>query len=86
MSFECRTACGMCCIIPSIAQPIPNMPNGKPAFQPCVNLDTRTLECKIWETVSYPNLCRRFKAAEDTCGESAQEAKEILSHLERETS
>jgi len=37
--MKCRAGCGVCCIAPSISQPLPYMPDGKPAGQACANLD-----------------------------------------------
>ncbi len=82
----CRDGCGACCIAPSITQPFPGMPNGKPAGVPCANLEPATKRCRIWETADYPNVCRHFKPEAAICGNSAEEALRILEDLEKRTS
>ena len=37
--MQCRSGCGACCIAPSINEPLPGMPQGKPAGVRCVHLD-----------------------------------------------
>jgi hypothetical protein len=61
------------------------MPHGKAAGQRCVNLDPATHRCRIWNTAAYPEVCRRFLAAPDTCGETRDEALRLLDLLELET-
>ncbi len=75
----------MCCIAPSITQPLPNMPNGKLAGVACANLDLTSYQCVLWETVQYPDFCRGFLAEVDFCGSSQQEAFQILTLLEAST-
>ncbi|MBN0986022.1 MULTISPECIES: YkgJ family cysteine cluster protein [Amphritea] len=82
--MKCRSGCGACCIAPQISTPIPNMPNGKPAGVPCVNLD-KSFNCTIWNSTDYPSLCRAFQAAEEHCGDNRQEALITLIQMERET-
>ena len=84
--MDCRIGCGACCIAPSITSALPGMPGGKAAGEPCVNLDPDTHKCTIWGTPAYPEVCRRFQAAPDTCGTSRVEALELLTILERSTS
>ena len=62
------------------------MPQGKAAGERCVNLDTQTNLCRIWGTDIYPEVCRRFNAATDTCGDSREEALALLNRLELATS
>ncbi len=83
--MECRSNCGMCCIAPSIKQPLPNMPEGKKAGQMCANLDPESLSCRVWETHQYPFFCRDFLADKDFCGTNRQEAEQILTFLEEST-
>ena len=83
--MECRRGCGACCIAPSINHPLPNMPNGKPAGVPCVNLDLNTFTCKIWGTDIYPDTCKKFTAEYDICGDSREEALEIIATIEIQT-
>lgn len=83
--MECRPHCAACCIAPSIIAPLPNMPDGKPAGIPCANLDSVTLRCTIWQQENYPKLCARFQAEESVCGNSRDEALEIIRILEEDT-
>jgi len=61
------------------------MPGGKPAGVPCINLDMERYRCKIWGTDLYPELCRDFKPCESVCGESRQEAIQLIRVLELTT-
>ena len=83
--MECRKGCGACCIEPSIVQPIPGMPQGKPAGQPCVNLDRNDLSCRIWGTPAYPDCCQRFMPESEFCGNSRGEALQLLRFFELST-
>ena len=80
--MECRAQCGMCCIAPSINEPLPGMPDGKRAGEYCINLDPDSLACRIWGTADYPSLCRDFRPAPDTCGNSRDQAEELIRWLE----
>lgn len=80
-NMECRKACGACCIYPSISSAIPGMPNGKPAGVRCVQL-ADDLTCKIFNSPERPKVCAGFKAEKLFCGDTAQEAYEILALLE----
>ena len=80
--MDCRSGCGACCIAPSITSPIPGMPEGKPAGVACVNLDRDTWRCRIWGTDEYPSVCHRFKPCESTCGETREQALELINQLE----
>ena len=60
------------------------MPQGKPAGVRCVNLDEDNL-CRVWGTAEYPEVCRRFPAMADTCGNDAVEAVRLLARLEEHT-
>ena len=80
--MNCRPHCGACCIALSISAAIPGMPEGKPAGVPCVNLKADTLECSIWETDQYPQVCRAFVPGADVCGESRSEAIRLIGELE----
>ncbi len=83
--MECRAGCGACCIAPSIHSPLPGMPGGKAAGEPCVNLDPGTFLCRLWGTADYPDLCRRFAPAPEHCGATRSEAIHRLSVLESQT-
>ena len=67
--MECRAGCGACCIAPSISSPIPDMPQGKPAGVPCVQLDAH-MRCKIFGEVARPAVCGSLRASAQMCGEN----------------
>lgn len=83
--MECRPQCGACCIAPSIHTPMPNMPQGKAANEPCANLDLNNLACRIWESADYPAHCRGFVPCEDVCGKDRAEAMALIQSLEVDT-
>ncbi|MEC8428083.1 MAG: YkgJ family cysteine cluster protein [Pseudomonadota bacterium] len=83
--MECRANCGMCCIAPSITQSIPGMPQGKAAGVPCVNLEPDTYACRIWGADNYPDFCRGFLPDRDFCGDTREQAEQILIFLEGST-
>jgi len=80
--MKCHTRCGACCIAPEISSALPNMPNGKPAGEPCVNLD-EDLRCKVYD--DRPAVCRDFGPEPSYCGSSHNQALTLLSQLERDT-
>ncbi len=80
--MECREKCGACCIAISISSPIPGMPQGKPAGIPCIHL-TDNYQCLLFRSNERPQVCRGFKPEELFCGNSQEEAMEILSNLEQ---
>lgn len=79
--MECRSNCAACCIYISISSPMPGMPNGKPAGTPCIHL-TKDLKCGIFNSPDRPKVCGGFKADNDFCGNTRDEAIRILSQLE----
>lgn len=82
MTFiACRSGCGVCCIIPSISSSIPGMPNGKPAGQRCIHLNTN-LQCDIFLSPNRPKVCEGFKAEDIVCGDTPEEAERNLLWLE----
>lgn len=83
--MECRPGCGACCIAPSINSPLPGMPEGKPAGVICANLDPATYLCRLWGGADYPEVCRRFSAEPASCGDSAEQAMELIASMEMET-
>jgi hypothetical protein len=83
--MECRPGCGACCIAPSIASPLPGMPDGKPAGVACVNLDPASRLCRVWHTDRYPGVCRDFRAEPAVCGASREEALRLIGELEAAT-
>ena len=82
--MQCREGCGACCIAPSITSPIPGMPQGKPADTRCVNLSDDNL-CMLFGRPERPTLCASFVAQREFCGDSASEALQKLTLLERAT-
>ncbi len=83
-SFECRVGCGACCIVISIAGPLPGMPNGKPAGMRCIHLTQDNL-CTLFEMPQRPAVCSSLKPMKDMCGESNEEAYTLLSVMEIQT-
>ncbi len=79
--IECRVGCGACCIAISISSAIPGMPEGKAAGVRCVNL-TADNRCGIFGRADRPAVCEGFRAERMFCGDSNEEAMEILGSLE----
>lgn len=82
--MNCRAGCGACCIAPSIASPIPGMPQGKPAGVRCVQL-TEDNRCRLFGQPERPAVCVRLRPEVEMCGQSAEQALAWLSDLERAT-
>ncbi|MFC0142009.1 YkgJ family cysteine cluster protein [Erwinia mallotivora] len=82
--MECRSACGACCIAPSISTPLPGMPEGKPANTRCVQLDEQQ-RCKIFGSPLRPAVCAGLRPEPEMCRGSRQEALTWLLELERQT-
>lgn len=82
--MQCRAGCGACCIAPSISSPIPGMPEGKPAGVRCVQLDARNL-CRLFGSAERPEVCSRFAADVQVCGETREQALHLLGEWERLT-
>ncbi|WP_460750195.1 YkgJ family cysteine cluster protein [Marinomonas epiphytica] len=82
--MHCRKLCGACCIAPSITSAIPGMPNGKPAGIRCVQLldDAR---CAIFGDPRRPAVCHDFTPEEAICGDTFEQAVEIISSIENIT-
>jgi hypothetical protein len=76
--------CGACCIAPSIATAMPNMPNGKPAGIRCANLDDKGL-CTLYGKPERPAFCSGWKPTPEVCGESFAQALKNIATLEQET-
>lgn len=83
--LSCRLGCAACCIAPSISSPIPQMPHGKPAGVPCVQLDEAGL-CKIFGQASRPKVCGSLQPSVAMCGQNRQQAMAYLTELEQLTS
>lgn len=82
--MQCRSHCAACCIAPSISTPIPGMLQGKSAGVACVQLDEQ-LRCKLWGSAERPAVCGAFDAAREHCGDSREQALQILAQWERDT-
>lgn len=81
---SCREGCGACCIAPSISTPIPGMPQGKPAGQRCVQLSAANL-CQLFGKPERPAVCGLFQAAPDVCGDTDEQALQLLTWWEQAT-
>jgi hypothetical protein len=60
------------------------MPDGKPAGVPCVQLDADGL-CRLFGKPERPAFCSSLRASADMCGESREEALQLLTVLESAT-
>lgn len=79
--MDCRIGCGACCIALSISSPIPGMPNGKLAGLRCIQLDSLN-RCMLFGKPERPDICRRLKPELAMCGDSREEAMQILDAME----
>lgn len=79
--MPCRVGCGACCIVVSIKGPIPGMPDGKPAGKRCIHLTDEHL-CSLFNSPERPNVCSSLKPMIDMCGETNEQAFELLSVME----
>lgn len=82
--MDCRAGCGACCIAPSITSPIPGMPHGKPAGMRCLQLDDNNY-CLIFGMSDRPAVCSTFHADIEVCGNTAEQAIQLLGWLEQST-
>ena len=73
--MECRVGCAACCIVPSISS------LNKEAGVKCPHL-TEDLRCGIFGSELRPKVCGGFKPEKLVCGESREDAFEILADLE----
>ncbi len=80
MEIKCREQCGACCIAISISSPIPGMPDGKPAGVRCIHL-LEDYRCALWDDPSRPKVCSDYKAEEEFCGSTREDALRILASL-----
>jgi len=78
--MECRKGCGACCIAVSISSPIPGMPDGKPPGVRCIHL-LDDYRCALYYSSERPKVCTDFKAEPEFCGNSRDEALQILFKL-----
>ncbi|MCO4861578.1 YkgJ family cysteine cluster protein [Cupriavidus sp. WGlv3] len=79
--LSCRAGCGACCIAPSIASPLPGMPDGKPAGVPCAQL-LPDMRCAVFGRPDRPAFCGGLKPSAEMCGESREAALQWLARLE----
>lgn len=79
--MSCRTGCGACCIAPSIRDPLPGMPAGKPAGVRCIHL-TDDLRCGLWGHPDRPRACDDFQAEPECCGHDRISALDLLDAME----
>ncbi|WP_442909305.1 YkgJ family cysteine cluster protein [Ideonella sp. BN130291] len=82
--MHCRPRCGACCTAPSISSPIPGMPDGKPAGEPCVQLDAEQ-RCRLFGQPERPAVCLSLRPSPDLCAGSREQAMAWLGHLEQQT-
>lgn len=82
--MKCRAGCGACCIAPSISSFIPGMPRGKKAGERCIHLSEAGL-CTLFGKPERPRVCSAFEADEAFCGETAEQAIQLLGWLEQST-
>jgi len=78
--MKCRENCGACCIALSIYTPITGMPEGKPAGVTCIHL-LDDYKCDIYTNFCKPKVCDEFKAEQEFCGYTREEAIKILFSL-----
>lgn len=82
--MNCRPGCGACCIAPSIASPLPGMPQGKPAGVRCVHL-TADARCALYGRPERPRVCVGLQPSPAMCGAGREEALAYLTWLEQVT-
>ncbi|TXI84821.1 MAG: YkgJ family cysteine cluster protein [Cupriavidus sp.] len=79
--LTCRDGCGACCIAPSIASPLPGMPDGKPAGVPCAQL-LPDYRCAVFGQPERPAFCSGLRPSAEMCGDSRASALNWLARLE----
>ena len=84
MIVHCRSACGACCIAPSISSAIPGMDEGKPAGVRCIHL-TPDLKCALFGRPERPRVCSDFMSDVAVCGHDRSTALRLLGDLERQS-
>lgn len=82
--MDCRPGCAACCIAPSISSPLPGLPGGKPARQPCPHLDAG-LRCRLFGRPERPAVCSSLKPDQEMCGSERSHAVAWLVQLEAAT-
>ena len=82
--MECRASCGACCIAPSIASPLPGMPNGKPAGVRCAQL-MDDMRCAVFGKPERPAFCGGLQPSDEMCGADREAALLWLTQLDTAT-
>lgn len=78
-NMECRM-CGACCIACSISSIIPGLNRGKNGGERCIHLSENNL-CLIYDNPERPAICGKYHADKLVCGDSFEEAMQILGSL-----
>ncbi len=81
--ISCRAGCGACCVVLSIASPLPGMPEGKPAGVRCIHLTEQNF-CMLYGKPERPKVCESYQATAELCGGCAREAFERIARLDTE--
>ncbi len=63
---------------------MPNLPNGKPAHQPCPHLD-EALRCRLFGSPLRPAVCGSLQPSAEMCGTDREHALHFLRKLEHAT-
>lgn len=82
--MKCRPHCGACCIIPSISSALPDLPEGKPAYEKCIHLDS-DFGCKIFGLPERPDVCVNFTPTTEVCGDDRDHAMAKLTQWEEQS-
>lgn len=82
--MDCRPGCGACCIAPSISSPLPGLPHGKAAGQPCPAL-LADYRCALFGSPLRPAVCASLKPCVSMCGNQREQALGYLTRLEQAT-
>lgn len=82
--MNCRPGCAACCVAISISSSIPEMPNGKPAGQRCIQLTDSGL-CRLFGHPTRPIVCVSLQASKEMCGTTNTHAYHYLAALEKST-
>lgn len=82
--MDCRPGCGACCIAPSISSPLPGLPGGKPAGEPCPAL-LADYRCALFGDPRRPTVCASLNPSPSMCGSQREQALSYLINLEQAT-
>jgi len=72
--------CGACCIAISISSIIPALKRGKKAFERCPHLTSEN-RCELFGKPQRPKVCSEYLPEMLFCGNSFEEAIQILTKL-----